>query len=99
MEISSDPCADPAMNACTCTKTSDLVNYLHYILLKASANLVNCHLHKKIVTDARHAKGSASRRGAPKGLFDHILGNRRYLAKGLINGKGRSPAINSKAVM
>jgi len=37
--------------------------------------------------------------GAPKGLFDHILGNRGHLAKGLINEKGRSPSINSEIVM
>jgi hypothetical protein len=37
--------------------------------------------------------------GAPKGLFDHILGNRRYFAKGLISEKGRSPSMNSKIVM
>jgi len=37
--------------------------------------------------------------GAPKGLFDHILGNQRHLAKGLISEKGRSPSMNSKIVM
>ena len=37
--------------------------------------------------------------GHAKGLFDHILGNRRHLAKGSISEKGGSPSINSEIVM